>query len=277
MTTPEPMDHAAAHGRIEDLLLEPSRLAALPSSSAPDDVALREHLAGCGSCAADLEVWRRVQIAVDAAVPGDPDLAAAAVDPIDLPPSLRARVLASVRAAEAPAAAVPITAAPSARRRRLGTLVGLAAGIGLLAGTGIFAFQQVSERAAAEAEARELAAALATVDRMLATDHKVVQMETTSGEPAGTISWSRHDWVVLSQVLQEPPPGQVYLCWLEADGRSVPVGHMEFADGTAYWVASLDEWQTWEIGPTTRFVVSLETAGATQRTGPAILEAMLDS
>ena len=32
---------------------------------------------------------------------------------------------------------------------------------------------------------------------------------------------------------------------------------MDFAGQTAYWVASVDEWATWEIGPTTRFVVTL--------------------
>jgi hypothetical protein len=274
--TPEPMDHAAAHERVEDLLLEPWRLAALPASTDPDDAALREHLAGCPSCAADLEAWRRVQVAVDRALPGDAGAAAAAVEPVDPPPSLRDRVLAEIRGNE-PAAPVPIAGARSARWRRLGPLVGLAAGVGILLGTGVFAAQQLSERAVAEAEARELAAALQIVDRMLATDHKVVQLRTTAGEPAGTISWSRHDWVVLTTALEEPPAGQEYLCWLESNGRSVPVGHMEFAGGTAYWVATLDEWQTWEIGPTTTFVVTLEPAGARTRSGPAILDAPLSS
>jgi hypothetical protein len=275
MTVPEPMDHAAAHERIEDLLLEPSRLVALPSSTAPEDVALRDHLAGCPSCAADLEAWRRVQLAIDRALPGDAAAAAAAVEPVELPPSLRDRVLDDIRTGDEPAAPVSIARARSARRRQLGWLVGLAAGIGILLGTGVFTAQQLAERAAAEAQARELAAALQIVDRMLAVDHRVVQLRTTSGAPAGTISWSRHDWVVLTTALEEPPAGQEYLCWLESDGRSVPVGHMELAGDTAYWVATLDEWQTWEIGPTTQFVVTLEPAGARTRSGPAILEALL--
>jgi hypothetical protein len=275
MTAPEPMDHAAAHERIEDLLLEPARLAALPGSTDPDDAALREHLAGCPGCAADLEAWQRVQVAVDRALPGEPGAAAAAVEPVELPSSLRGRVLDQIRTGVEPAAPLSISGARSARRRRLGWLVGLAAGIGVLLGTGAFAAQQLGERAAAEAQARELAAALEIVDRMLATDHKVVQLRTTAGERAGTISWSRHDWVVLTTALEPPPAGQEYLCWLESNGRSVPVGHMEFAGGTAYWVATLDEWQTWEIGPTTQFVVTLEPAGARIRSGPPILEALL--
>jgi hypothetical protein len=112
---------------------------------------------------------------------------------------------------------------------------------------------------------------------MLKTEHKVVELKTTAGAEVGTISWSRHDWVVLTNALPAPASGQTYLCWLETDGRSVPVGEMEFAGSTAYWVATLDEWKTWEIGPTTKFVVTRERAGATQRSGDAILEAALSS
>jgi hypothetical protein len=277
----EPMDHAAAHERIEDLLLEPARLAALQTSTAPEDTALREHLRGCAACAADLESWRRLQVAVEGAIPRDIDARtqAAAVEPLELPPSLRARVLAAVdtdrRGSSAPAA--PVSIARVRRGYRLGPWVGLAAGFIVLAGAGVIAVDQVGQRAAAEASAQELQEAIAVVDRMLATDHKVVELRTTAGAPAGTISWSRHDWVVLTKALAAPAPDKVYLCWLETDGRSVPIGHMEFAGPTAYWVASLDEWQTWEIEETTRFVVTLEPAGAQVRSGPAILEALLSS
>ena len=96
---------------------------------------------------------------------------------------------------------------------------------------------QLGQRAAAEADARELTAAIAVVDRMLATNHKVVEIRTTAGAPAGTISWSRHDWVVLTNALTGPPRGQEYLCWLETDGRNVPIGRMEFADATPKPVA----------------------------------------
>ncbi len=293
------MDHAAAHERIEDLLLEPARLAALQTSNTPEDAALREHLAGCATCAADLEAWRRLQVAVEGALPrgpaADARAQAQAVEPLELPPSLRARVLAAAgdtdrREANPPGSAVSVPGAPvsmagapvsiarARRGARLGPLVGLAAGFIVLAGAGVIAVDQVGQRAAAEAQAAELQEALAVVDRMLATDHKVVELRTSAGgAPAGTISWSRHDWVVLTQALAAPAADTEYLCWLETDGRNVPIGHMEFAGSTAYWVASLDEWQTWEIGPTTRFVVTLEPIGTQQRTGPAILEARLQS
>ncbi|HET9851474.1 MAG TPA: anti-sigma factor [Candidatus Limnocylindrales bacterium] len=286
----ERMDHAAAHEQIGDLLLEPARLAALQVSTQPDDVALREHLAGCAACAADLESWRRLQVAVDAALPAEatPAARASAVEPIAVPPSLRASVLAAIAdtdrgapidpdAPNEPDASNPIPIARARRRARLAPVLGLAASFVILAGSAFVTIGQLDRRAAAEADAQELTAAIAVVDRMLASDHKVVRLETTSGAAAGTISWSRHDWVVLTNALAEPPSGQEYLCWLETDGRNVPIGRMDFAGDTAYWVASLDEWQTWEIGPTTRFVVTLEAAGAEQRAGPAILDALLSS
>ena len=269
------MDHAAAHERIEDLLLEPARLAALEDSDAPDDVALRQHLAGCPACANDLEAWRRLQDSVAAAVPADPAAAASAVEPLDVPPSLRAGVLAAVHAEARPGA--PILIGRARPPRRLGAWLGLAASVAILAGAGLVTVQQAGQRAAAEAAARDLASALAIVDRMLATEHKVVQLRDTAGKAAGTISWSRHDWIVLTTALAEPPAGREYLCWLESGGRSVPVGHMEFAGGTAFWVATLDEWQTWEMHDDTRFVVTLEAQGARERTGPSILEAPLAS
>ncbi|HUG30163.1 MAG TPA: anti-sigma factor [Candidatus Limnocylindria bacterium] len=276
-----PMDHAAAHERIEDLLLEPTRLTELAGSTAPADIALREHVVGCAACRADLEGWERLQRHLADALPRSPVEARASVGPTELPPSLRARVVSATRATRATRATErshgPIAIAHVRSRRAIATWIGLAASLIVLTGAGVITVDQVARRAAAESEAVALGSVVAAVDRMLAVDHKVVQLETTTGRPAGTISWSRHDWVVLTTALDQPPSGQEYLCWLEADGRSVPVGHMEFAGGTAYWVATLDEWQTWEIGPTTRFIVTLEPAGAQQRTGETILEALLSS
>jgi len=52
---------------------------------------------------------------------------------------------------------------------------------------------------------------------------------------------------------------------------------MDFTDGTAYWVATVDAWKTWEIGPTTQFVVSVESGNPASRTGDVILSANLGS
>ena len=273
------MDHAAAHERIEDLLLEPSRLAVLETSTVPDDVALRDHLAGCATCAADLESWRRLQLAVDGALPTgmSSEAMAAAVEPIEVPPSLLAAVLGSV--AGAPRERIPAARSErSPRRSRLGPLIGFAASIALLAGAGVITVDQANQRAAAEASARELAVALAAVDRMLGTDHKIVQLRDTAGRAAGTISWSRHDWVVLTDALPAPPSGSTYRCWLvEGGSQSMAVGQMEFSGGMAYWATSVDRWQTWEINQNTEFIVTLESGAPSAPSGTIVLSARLST
>ena len=95
------MDHGTAHERIEDLLLDPVRLAGLEASRVPDDIALRAHLEGCPACRADLDGWARLQAALADALPRDPVAAAEAVQPIEPPASLRARVIAAARSEKA--------------------------------------------------------------------------------------------------------------------------------------------------------------------------------
>jgi len=269
------MDHAAAHGRIDELLLEPQRLAELDRSTLPEDVALREHVRACAACRSDLDGWRALQRAVRAAMPDDRVAAASAVEPIALPPSLRAAVLAQARAEPR---SQPTLAAPLAirRRTRLAPLLAVAAALAVVIGSGFVVVDQASRRAAAEAETAALTQALAAVDRVLAEPgHVVVQLNRPEGDTAGSISWSRHDWVVITTALARPAPGQSYLCWLEDGGRSVLVGSMQFAGATAFWVASVDRYATWEITPTTRFVVTLQPDGGEEPSGPTLLEAAL--
>ena len=283
------MDHAAAHERIADLLLEPARLVGLDRSGDPDDIALREHLATCPGCLADLESWRRLGRAVGQALPPDAAAATDAVEPIDAPPSLRARVIGAVHDAAQEGAAheggiaapVSLQARPAGsaerRARRIAPWLGLAASLIVIVGASWITLDQASLRGAAEAEATALTNIVAAVDRVLAAPHKIVELRHPDGASAGSISWSRHDWVVLTTALTEPPAAQRYRCWLEEADSSVMVGEMHFAGGTAYWIASLDDWATWEIGPATRFVVTLEAADAQDRTGTPVLSADLGS
>jgi len=277
------MDHGSAHERIEDLLLEPGRLAALSTSRLPEDAALRDHLAGCPACRADLDGWARMQAAVSDALPASVDEAHVAVQPVELPPSLRARVLAAVRPAAPDASLAPVPMAGGPRRWAIGTAprtawLGLAAALVVLVVGGNVVIRQAAELSSAQEEARGLAQAVAAVDRVLSEPgHRVVALTTPQGAAGGSISWTRHDLVVLSTALAAPKPGEVYRCWLNSDGQGWAVGRMYFAGGTAYWVGSLDEWASFEIGPTTKFRVSLEPPGAdpATRSGPIVLEAAL--
>jgi hypothetical protein len=286
---PGQMDHAAAHERIADLLLEPARLAGLDRSTDREDVALREHLATCPDCRADLDSWRRLGRAVGQALPADAAAATEAVEPIDAPPSLRARVIGAVHDAAQEGAAhddgigAPVSLharrAGSAERhaRQFAPWLGLAASLIVIVGASWITLDQANLSAAARAEATALTNVVAAVERVLAAEHRIVELRHPDGAGAGSISWSRHDWVVLTTALTQPAAGQRYKCWLEEADRSVLVGQMDFAGGTAYWVGSLGEWATWEIGPETQFVVTLESADAEARTGTPILSADLGS
>jgi hypothetical protein len=280
-----PMDHGTAHERIEDLLLDPARFAALEASGAADDVALREHLAGCPACQADLDGWARLQAALADAVPGSIVEASASIQPVELPPSLRARVLASVRSASAEAPLAPISMAGERRRWAAfgaprSAWLGLAAALVVLViGAGLLV-QQAGQLSTAQEEAEGLTAAVAAIDRVLSEPgHRVAALTTPQGAAGGSISWTRHDLVVLASALPAPKPGEVYRCWLNNDGQGWAIGKMYFAGNTAYWVGSLDEWASFEIGPDTSFRVSLEPPGAdpATRSGPVVLQAALSS
>ena len=280
------MDHAAAHERIEDLILEPTRLAALADSSEPSDVALREHVAGCAVCGADLESWQGLQRRLAFALPGSVEAAAGAVEPLELPPSLRAAVLTAIR--DADRAAAPTTVLRDARlnpqdghgrrtRRSMAGWLALAAAVVMLVGSVAITIDQIGQRDAAQKQAAGLSNAIAAVDRVLvAPEHWVVGLKDATGAAGGSISWSSQDLVVLTTALEPPPAGQRYACWLvEGDAAASMIGQMYFAGRTAYWVGSLDEWATFRIGPNTRFVVTLPQPGTTRFSGPIYLSADL--
>jgi Anti-sigma-K factor rskA len=277
-----PIDHAAAHERIEDLLLEPARLRSLTTSTAPEDVALREHVAGCATCRADLESWTRLQRRLGESLPASSDEARAATQPIEAPPSMRAAVVQAARTSggadrRTPAPTMVLPAAGSRRRRPVVAWLAVAASIVVLAGAGLLAVDQARQRDAAESDARALASVVAAVDRVLvAPRHWVVPLRTEAGGAGGSISWSSQDLVVLTTVLQPPPAGQRYRCWLvEGDADATAIGTMFFAGRTAYWVGSLDEWATIRIGPNTRFAVTLEPVDGSRLSGPIVLSADL--
>jgi len=278
----KPMDHAEAHERIADLALEPDRLADLASSSADGDQALREHIRTCSRCQAALADWRTFQRSLSAAMAGN---VREQLEPIIPPAALRGKVLAAAHAEPRPAQ--PAQPADNvvdlnSRRRRIAptALLALAAVLALVAvGLGaLFVRDQSAELETAQIEHQWLSETVAAMNRILVTpDHHTVSLATAAGSPAGTLAWSRHDLVVLSRGLAQPPAGQVYRCWLNYDGHDTPMGWMWFVDGNAFWTSSTNDWASIDLNPDKQFLVTLESTDNQTGThaGPVVLQATL--
>lgn len=281
-----PLGHAAAHERIADLALEPG---ALDRLEVVDTDQLAAHVATCPTCEREVRAWRETHAGIESARGVGVDrlgLAELAGEgPIEPPDPLRASVLSAVRRAPAAGASVsePTPMVGPSGRLRLGggaatiarrllplvaVLAVVAVGAGLLADRGARLDQVDREAAGLEALA-------VTVDRVLRDpEHQVMALRTAEGTVAGSISWSRHDIVVLTTALEPPPPDRAYRCWIERDGVRSPVGQMWFSGDTAYWNGSLDEWATISFDGGGTFGVSLEPVEG-PRGNPAVLVADL--
>ena len=146
----------------------------------------------------------------------------------------------------------------------------------MLVGGGAVLVDRTGQLDRAKADAAALAGVTATLDRILQdSSHQVALLKTPAGTPAGTVSWSASDQsvVVLTTALLNPPPGQVYRCWIVQGGASVAVGEMHFSGSTAYWAGSLGSWGN-AVAPSSRFWVSLEPVAGGSK-GTLVLEGTL--
>jgi len=273
------VDHAAAHERIADLALEPGGLEVALASPAPENRALAEHVAGCERCLADIAAWRGVHRTLGSALrlgaPGQrPDL-----EPIEAGADLRRAVLASASEQTRPQpASAPRLGGIQIPALRIPSLVlGLAAALVVAIGGTLLLAGPATDLARTVAEARSLSSVVAATNRVLADPHHtVVALATSDGAPAGSISWSSQDLVVLTSALTPPQAGSVYRCWLVGPSQEKPIGEMAFTAGTAYWVGSLDDWASIALRPGWSFYVTLESGPAgSKRSGPVVLEAEL--
>jgi anti-sigma-K factor RskA len=279
-----PMDHAEAHERIADLGLDPGQLTNLETSSAADNAALREHISTCPRCQAAVQDWRKFQASLNSALEGN---RREQLEPIAPPADLRRRVLAAAHAepkSVQPTRPVDNVVALSSRRRLVSptSLLALAAAFSLVAvGLGmLFVRDQSSKLDTAQLQHQWLTNTVAAVNRILVTpDHHVVSLANAQGAPAGTLAWSRHDLVVLSNGLPQPASGQVYRCWLNYEGEDTPMGRMWFVDGNAFWTSSTNDWASIDFNPEKQFLVTLEstTNQGSTHAGPIVLQATLGS
>ncbi len=290
-----PLSHSAAHEQLADLALEPAALRQLageldgaPAPGPADPLAA--HVTTCAACRAEIANWQRVHGSVAEALagPGGPqrleDLALE--DRVAAPAALRMAVqgipVGGRSAAEAAAAGAgpdlsALRPSPLPGRVRLTSrmLLPLAAVLAVVVVAGGLLLDQAGRINRATADAAALAAVTVTLDRVVRDPrHRIVELRTPAGTAGGSVVWSSHDLVVLTTTLAAPPANGVYRCWVELDGKRSPVGRMFFADGTGYWIGSLDGWATISLGSGSTFGISLEPASGSTGS-PAVLAARL--
>jgi hypothetical protein len=299
------LQHAEAHERLVDLVLEPAALERLirdlvardHGGSDPGDDPLGAHVAACPICRADVAASGRLHGTVRAVLAGGADLAVgrsargvqlsdlAAEEWISAPAELRSavrdlaatsrspiRVGADVAGAPRRRWGAPIRVAIARPMGRLLPLVAVLA-IALLAGGALVDRAARLDRSRAETVALE--SVTATVDRVLRDPtHQVMELLDSSGVARGSVSWSRQDLVVLTDALAPPATDQVYRCWIERGGVRYAVGQMWFAGATAYWTGSVDAWAATSFDAGGTFGVSLESAVG-DAINPAVLVADL--
>jgi len=254
------MEHAEAHERLSDLALEPDRLSRLETDGDPDTVALREHMALCQRCTADLAGWRRTWAEAGAALDGEPRL-----DVLRAPAGLRGRILSAAAAARSARLATPVRTHPIRRAVNSRTLPWLVAAAAVLVAVvaGATGLARTNEVDTLRAQTAHLETVAATFDRIFAAPkHWAVVLRTADGTAGGTLAWSAEEIVVVTTGVPAPGRGQTYRCWVESDGVRKPMGTMSFAGSTGYWVGSMYEWAE-AIGPGARYGVSLVPDGAT--------------
>jgi hypothetical protein len=260
------MDHDDVREALELATVEPGGLGRLAAGDTGEAAAIASHLAGCPACMDELTRLRRADMLVR------PVLAAA------VPPELRARTLAYVRAvgrqrgAPAPAAPPPVTpevvvaqrilASTSRPVRRMSWPAAVAAALVIGLGGGFLvaggrAAPTAGAAAAAFAEvSRESAALLAAPDaaRAVLADAAGIARGSVVVAPAeGAV-------VVVAVDLPDPGAGREYLCWVQVGGSRTRVGTMWLTGNVAWWSgpAALPD----GLGPGARFGVSLVNAAS---------------
>ena len=271
------MDHADARAQLLERALEPARLRGLDQDTSPESSELRAHLATCAPCRTDLVAWQATLSALDTAVDeassdGDPEARslrelAASAGVVTPPAALRVRTLAAVH--ERTPTPVSRTSGP----RRWIPWLAIAAALVVLLGGSALIIERTAQLDQSRADTAALASMTATLEQILQDPgHQVAVLRTSAGTTAGSVSWSTSlgRVAVLTSALQNPPPGQVYRCWIEQGGVRTAVGEMRFSGSLAYWVGSLGAWGV-TLTPGGRFWVSLEPIGGGGSGTPALV------
>lgn len=91
----------------------------------------------------------------------------------------------------------------------------------------------------------------------------LAQLHTPDGGPGGFVAVSpgSGQLTVVTRALTPPPAGARYICLVERDGVTTPVGYMQFDGDLAFWAGPVDD--PVDLGLSgDEFLVQLETSGS---------------
>ncbi len=287
------MDHAEAIELIEVAAAEPAGIDRLMAGDTAEAARLAGHLADCTACADELVRMRRLGVVVREIVRDLPpedlrERTLARVAAVGRPRAAPAEDAASGAMVPAPVAEIASGAVPgrSARPQRIpgGSLAAVAAVLIAVVGTGMVVSAQRDADAAVQAAAIERAdQAVNALARVSAWSMRVsaeadsahVVLSGTAGtigaDARGTILFApgTGDLVVVVSDLAQPPDGQEYRCWVDAQGERRAVGRMFFGGGLAYWVGPVEALA--DVVSGTTFGISLVDANGSSLGGEAVL------
>jgi hypothetical protein len=266
------MDHAEARELLELAAVEPGGFDRLIAGDTAEASALAGHLAGCESCADEMDRLRRASGVIRDVIRTSP------------PADLRDRTLAFVREvgrdrsrrpamdeesetaggrSAGPANVVPIGAAPSAGGGSAGRgrwLAAMAAAIVVAVAGTAFIVQARNDQTVTEQSAVIDGLSRVTtwyVDLEAQPDATRIDLTSPSGgAESGTVELSptSGQLVVVATGLEQPSGGQELRCWIEVDGQRRSIGRMFFGGDIAYWAGAVQG--LGDVGPGARFGVS---------------------
>jgi hypothetical protein len=258
------MDHDEALEALELAALEPGGLDRLMAGDTTVAAAVAGHVAGCPSCAAELErLSAQVPLLRDVIRTTPPaDLRARTLDLVQargvargaardaspqLEPAVHARPVVLPDPAPVPAPA-PVQAHVATRTARsvLPWIAAIAAAvvISVVASAAIVGARLDAELAARDTQIAQLSA-VTTATLSVTAEPDVERVALVSPDGAATagsllFSPSTTELVVVATDLAPAPAGQEYRCWVVRDGEREVVGKMFFGGDLAYWVGDVE-------------------------------------
>jgi hypothetical protein len=258
------MDHDEALEALELAALEPGGLDRLMAGDTTVAAAVAGHVAGCPSCAAELErLSAQVPLLRDVIRTTPPaDLRARTLDLVQargvargaardaspqLEPAVHARPVVLPDPAPVPAPA-PVQAHVATRTARsvLPWIAAIAAAvvISVVASAAIVGARLDAELAARDTQIAQLSA-VTTATLSVTAEPDVERVALVSPDGAATagsllFSPSTTELVVVATDLAPAPAGKEYRCWVVRDGEREVVGKMFFGGDLAYWVGDVE-------------------------------------